>query len=328
MFPDLYKSVAAALNSRKTEFFQLMFSRTRVYLLLLPLLLFVLPSQSQGAVEIIIDPAAEGKTINDDILGTNLPTWINRFTSTNATFQQRMINSGATLVRIPGGSWSNGFDWEPCEKYDQCSFGASEGWIIRPTEFINFLKTTGQQAIFTLNPNITSKEAAALVAFFNGDVNSSVVIGVDINGKDWGTVGDWAKLRRDNGNPEPFPLLLWEFGNEVYGGKQGQGKDCLSWGWEEVWTCDGTEYVLGIKDNQGNYVHEGYDAFRSAMKAVDPSIQLGAVGISEQNGWTNWGNEVIAAAGDDMDFYIVHQYAYYNPPAERQTALAEPQSTW
>jgi hypothetical protein len=29
-----------------------------------------------------------------------------------------------------------------------------------------------------------------------------------------------------------------------------------------------------------------------------------------------------------MDFYIVHQYAYYNPPAERQAALAEPQSTW
>jgi hypothetical protein len=29
-----------------------------------------------------------------------------------------------------------------------------------------------------------------------------------------------------------------------------------------------------------------------------------------------------------MDFYIIHYYAYFNPPANRQTALAQPQSVW
>ena len=39
--------------------------------------------------------------------------------------------------------------------------------------------------------NGTAQEAAALVAFFNGDVDDSRTIGPDRNGRDWGTVGDF-----------------------------------------------------------------------------------------------------------------------------------------
>ena len=59
-----------------------------------------------------------------------------------------------------------------------------------------------------------------------------------------------------------------------------------------------------------------------------PQLWLAPVGVTPQGDWTNWGNEVIAAAGDVMDFYIIHQYAFWSQPANYQEALAQPQSAW
>ncbi len=51
--------------------------------------------------------------------------------------------------------------------------------------------------------------------------------------------------------PSPSPIRYWEVGNEVYGAVKAAGPDCASWGWEDVWTCDGTEYVKGTADHDG-----------------------------------------------------------------------------
>ena len=137
----------------------------------------------------------------------------------------------------------------------------------RPTDFIDFMQATGVDGSWTVSINRTAQHAAAAVAFFNGDVDDQTIIGVDRNGFDWGTVGFWASVRADGGNPEPVGIELWEVGNEVYGGKPEAGGDqCADFGWEDVWTCDGTEYVLGDE------THDGYLAIREAMRAVDPDI--------------------------------------------------------
>ena len=93
-----------------------------------------------------------------------------------------------------------------------------------------------------------------------------------------------------------------------------------------MWTCDGREYVNGI--GSGTNRHEGYLEFRNAMRQVDPSIQVGAVGVAPQDGWSDWGNEVIDEAGDVMDFYVIHQYAFWTPPGSYQEVLSQPQSGW
>jgi alpha-L-arabinofuranosidase len=123
-------------------------------------------------------------------------------------------------------------------------------------------------------------------------------------------------------------IKLWGVGNEVYGARQASGgAQCAPWGWEDVWTCDGAEYVNGV--GSGASHHEGFLEFRNAMRAVDPSIQVGAIGVEDQAAWNNWGNEVIAAAGQAMDFYDVHPYAYDTPPAGGYTTvLAQPQGAW
>lgn len=275
----------------------------------------------QTTADIVIDVDGTATTVDRGVLGTNLPAWLGPGRVDNNTFLSRTIAADPSIIRIPGGSWSNGYDWSSCE--DGVGLNGRCSWAMRPTDFINFLRASGTQGMYTVNMNGTAREAAALVAFFNGSVNDDTVIGTDINGRNWGKVSDWAQLRRDHGNPDPINIKYWEIGNEIYGGKPGLGTDCtFQWGWENVWTCDGTEYVNGISG------HEGFKTFRDEMRRIDPSVMVGAVGVSSQSSWNNWGNEVIAAAGNVMDFYIVHYYGFDNLPSSYQTALAAPQSIW
>ncbi len=271
---------------------------------------------------ISIDAAGAARPIDPRLLGTNVPAWLNTDGLANPTLLGRAVAAGPSVIRMPGGSWSNTYGWLGCqtERADPCAYAA------RPSDFIDVLAGMGGEGMWTVSFNGTAEEAAALVAFFNGAPGDERPIGVDPRGQDWQTVGHWARLRADSGHPEPVGLRLWEVGNEVYGGKAGTGKDCADWGWEDGWTCDGREYVEG--KGEGAERRQGFLEFRDAMRAVDPSILVGAVGIPYQSEWSNWGNEVIAAAGQAMDFYVIHQYAFYEPPPSPEAALAQPQGVW
>lgn len=272
---------------------------------------------------ISLDANAARKPIDARIFSTNLPNWVGTAWSENGTAIARTQAASLSIMRIPGGSESNEYDWLACETGNAAVCGS---WRLTPTDFINFMQAAGAEAMYTANQNGTSKEAAALVAFFNGDVNDNTTIGVDVHGYNWQTVGHWAQLRADHGNPAPANVQYWEIGNEIFGGKV--GKDCKSYGWEDVWTCDGVEYVNGI--GSGSNRKEGYLEFRDAMRAVDSTIKVGAVGVSLQDDemWTNWGTEVIAEAGDVMDFYVIHKYAYSDSQSNPAAALARPQEMW
>lgn len=283
------------------------------------------PQDTTGNPTIVVDATDAGTAVDPRVRGTNLPAWLGPDRTEDTTFIARTKAAQPTVIRIPGGSWSNGYNWLACERGTDIEGNAScdsYGWGLAPTDFINFIREIGADGMYTVNQNGTSKEAAALVAFFNGSVSDDRTIGVDVRGNDWGKVSDWAKLRRDNGNPTPLGLKYWEIGNETYGGDPASGTDCWEFGWEGVWTCDGTEYVNGV--NQ----HEGFIEFRDMMRWVDSTIEVGAVGVAEQGSWSNWGNEVISAAGDEMDFYIIHEYGFWNPPDNNAEILAQPQGEW
>ena len=123
------------------------------------------------------------------------PSW-----STDEGFRELAVASGTTLLRLPGGSWSNHYDWLGCELGDpqRCDWT----WAMRPSDFLGLLEATGLPAMWTVSINGTAEEAAAAVAFFNGDVDDDRPIGTDRNGRDWLTVGHWAQLRADHGHPE------------------------------------------------------------------------------------------------------------------------------
>jgi len=57
-----------------------------------------------------------------------------------------------------------------------------------------------------------------------------------------------------NGNAAPLGIKYWEFGNEIYGGTPANGgTDCVSFGWENAWTCDGTRLRLAGAGNAGRH---------------------------------------------------------------------------
>ncbi|MBK8904155.1 MAG: alpha-L-arabinofuranosidase [Anaerolineaceae bacterium] len=285
--------------------------------------------EETAASTITIDLTDTPNPINPLILGSNVPAWLANDRLDDPEFQARTLGAGVSLIRLPGGSWSNYYDWLACERGGEGIDETAEcywTWAARPTDFINFLRDTGLEGIYTINMNGTTKEAAALVAFFNGAVDDDNVIGVDVRGRDWGKVSDWAQLRSVNGNPEPIGIRYYEIGNEIFGGTQSSGADCTGYGWEEVWTCDGAEYVNGI--GSGANQKEGFLEYREAMRAVDQSILVGAVGVAFQNEWSNWGNEVIVDAGNVMDFYIIHHYGFNDSPSTFAEALAQPHNTW
>lgn len=273
---------------------------------------------------------------------SNLPAWLGPARFGNATFRGRTRASGLTLLRMPGGSWSNDYGWLSCELGQNapgrlnCGNGW-EAWAARPRDFIAFLKVTGMEGLWVVSPNGTAHEAAAAVAYFNGAITDTRPIGVDIRGTDWYTVGHWAALRAAAGYPDPVGIRFWEVGNEVYGSRLATGGAlCQAWGWENTWTCDGYEYVYGKGSGAGR--REGYLEFRGRMKAVDPTIQVAAVGYEwpgtpndGQSAWqtfAGWGSRVISATGSALDFYVVHPYAYFQPPAVPADALANPPAHW
>lgn len=272
------------------------------------------------AADVVIDVTAEAMPIDSRLLGTNVPAWIGPERLADPQFQAATVESGVSLLRMPGGSWSTWYDWAACEVSDpaRCPFVGSA----RPTDFIDFMQATDLPGMWTLSINQTAQSAAAAIAFFNGDVDDARPIGVDRHGVDWATVGSWARLRASGGNPAPQRIELWEVGNEVFGGKpETGGEQCASFGWEDVWTCDGAEYVNGDAD------HDGFLAIRAAMVEVDPTIQVGAVGVSDASEWSNWGNEVIDGARDDMDFYVVHAYGFDQSPSG-ESAVRRPVELW
>ena len=253
------------------------------------------------------------------LLGTNVPAWLLPQLVEDEGFRELVVASGTTMLRLPGGSWSNHYDWLGCELGDpqRCYWT----WALRPSDFLELLETTGLPAMWTVSINGTAEEAAAAVAFFNGTVDDDRPIGRDRNGRDWLTVGHWAQLRTDGGHPEPAPIQFWEVGNEVYGAVRTAGRGCASWGWEDVWTCDGAEYVNGTDG------HDGFLQFREEMRAVDADIEVGAVGVGDLGAWSDWDNKVMGGAADNIDFYVVHQYGS-NGDVPAEDVFGIPRREW
>ena len=275
-------------------------------------------SEQPAVGEITID-SDSARPLDRRLFGTNVPAWLGPDKLADPAFQAATTALGVTLLRFPGGSWSNGYDWLECERMMEPVCSAT--WPARPSDFVGLMQSTGLPAVWTASFNGTAEEAAAAVAFFNGDVDDDRVIGVDREGRDWKTVGEWARLRVAGGHPEPARIDLWEVGNEVYGAVQSAGPDCAEFGWEDVWTCDGTQYV------EGDDAHDGYLEFRDAMRTVDPEIEVGAVGLPDSESWGRWSSEVVAGAGARLDFYVIHHYGFGGEPDAR-SALAVPQNTW
>ncbi|HEY2946246.1 MAG TPA: alpha-L-arabinofuranosidase C-terminal domain-containing protein, partial [Vicinamibacteria bacterium] len=89
----------------------------------------------------------------------------------------------------------------------------------------------------------------------------------------------WGARRAALGNPAPFGVRFWELGNEIWG-----------------------DWVRGHSDAE-TYARN-YLRYQAAMKAVDPSIELIAVGDNDMD----WNRTVLRLAGAHVDHLAIHHY--------------------
>jgi len=172
-------------------------------------------------------------------------------------------------------------------------------------------------------------EAAAWVAYANGDAADTHELGKDSTGKDWHTVSYWATLRgeaplaNDDGlnflrlhHPKPFGFKLWQIGDEPYnngypGGDQTGNPNLY------IPVTPGPRYAEVLTHtvalSPGSYAHN-LEVFAKAMKAVDPSIQIGAALAANLypgpgRSWLDdniafWYREVLKKACASVDFVV------------------------
>ncbi|MVA75270.1 alpha-N-arabinofuranosidase [Auraticoccus sp. F435] len=90
---------------------------------------------------------------------------------------------------------------------------------------------------------------------------------------------EMARLRAEDGHPEPYGVRYWGLGNEVYG-----------------------PWQMGHRP-VGRYVEDAREHARF-MRAVDPSLSFVAVGWDREE----WTDAVVAGLGEVADYVSVHHY--------------------
>ena len=97
--------------------------------------------------------------------------------------------------------------------------------------------------------------------------------------------------RTANGSPEPFAVRLWEIGNEQY---------------LQTWDGKGSPSFLTADEYVNRLV-----AFATAMKSVDPTIKIGAVGGKNFGRYAvvvndDWNRVLLERAAPHIDFISLH----------------------
>ena len=258
-------------------------------------------------------------------------------------------DAGITNMRFPGGGgidalyhWSTGTILNPYTD-DRAPAFPKEYMFPAMAPIIDQLGSALVTVNYGSNADGTGggepAEAAAWVAYANGNPSSTQAIGKDSKGNDWKTVGYWASLRAANplptddgfnqlriGHPAPIDIPLWTIGsdpwnNGFYGQQRTAGSDADNEGKygqsppPEPDLHDGK--VPGSKEwgrHEGNerVGPAAYGAavveFAKAMKAVDPHIMVGAYVIrppftsGEYQTGRKWNSQMLKPACSSIDF--------------------------
>ena len=104
------------------------------------------PSPEAAAGEITIS-ADSARPLDRRLFGTNVPAWLGPERLADPGFLASTAALGTTLLRFPGGSWSNGYDWLACERGVEPDCFAT--WAARPSDFVALMEATGLPGVWT-----------------------------------------------------------------------------------------------------------------------------------------------------------------------------------
>ena len=234
-------------------------------------------------VSVTVDTARSIRTVDERVFGVNAVAWDPQTAS--AQTLTLLQAAGIRSTRIPGGGLSDEYHW-----LTNTTLANTWTWPAGFNAFGQLITSLNCQTFVTVNYGTgTPEEAAAWVAYANASstllgTGADVTIGSD-GTTDWKTAGYWSALRaaaplaQDDGRnflrlnrAAPFGLKYWEIGNECYGT------------WETDYQTvphDPVEYAIR------------FVLYFERMKAVDPTIKIGAVATTSTEGAYNYPSHMV-----------------------------------
>ena len=221
------------------------------------------PSAAQ-ADQITVTPAQSLATVPGTAIGINASTYDGSLLDSQVPGLLR--GAGISLVRLPGGSESDQYDWKTNTDVignyaEAVGFG----------QFMSVIRKAGAQAMVTVNYG-----TGDTIGQRDGSAESGAQI-----------AADWVRYANVEHH---YGIKYWEIGNELYGNGT-YGAD-----WEADAHCTttptGGPVILGSEPGQTyNCGPAAYAAnvatYISAMKAVDPHISVGVV-LTASGAPNNW----------------------------------------
>jgi hypothetical protein len=241
------------------------------------------------------------------------------------------------VLRWPGGTRAMAYHFDEtigpvADRKPQCDTftGMTDATTWGMDEALAFAEAHGAE-VTMVTPwyDGTPEHAAAMVAYANADASSTVALGTDANGRDWGTAGTWAARRAANGHPAPYRVRFLEVGNEQYVTLKPGTNVC---GTDHAYTqAERLANGVYIPSTARDVAHQ-ISLTARLVKQVDPEIAVGAPALSDVLGQTvdpataisavdaqtgssdAWNPTLVAISGDDFDFFVLHVYSYGSDP--------------
>jgi hypothetical protein len=256
----------------------------------------VVANKTENAPNVTVTLSADTLgQISKYVFGNATAVWIGNVTG-EAKFVKNTQLLNPSLIRFPGGSWSNIFFWDgapsdvPDSAYDssgkRVKFYAISGKNDWPTTTDNYYKLrqqTGSQGLITIN-----------YGYARYGLSDDPVAQAAHHAAEW--------VRYDNGRTK-----FWEIGNENAGP------------WEVGWKIntktnkDGQPEII-TGQLYGQHFMVFADSMRTAAAEVGAKIYIGAQ-VLHYDGTTSWNSVdrtwnagVFSEVGDAADFYVMHNY--------------------
>ena len=177
------------------------------------------------------------------------------------------------FIRWPGGNVAQDYRWMwGVGPRDERVTWTNRAWKNEPEpsdfgtdEFVEFARAVGAEPSITVNVEGAGATVEEAAAWVEY-----------CNGP---ATSKYGAMRAASGHSAPFGVKFWEVGNEIWG-----------------------DWVRGHSDAE-TYARN-YNRYAKAMRAVDPSIKLIAVGDNDMN----WNSTVLRAAGTNIDYFAIHHY--------------------
>jgi len=173
------------------------------------------------------------------------------------------------VYRWPGGNFVSGYNWRdgigdrdkrPARKNP--AWKGVESNDVGIHEYMELMEILDAEAFIAVNTGLgTLEEVVQEVEYVNGPADS-----------------EWGQIRAANGHPEPYGVLWWAVGNEMFG----------SW---QLGHMPLSDYV------------SKHNSIADAMWKVDPTAQLIGVGAEGE-----WSQTMLSESADKMNLISEHIY--------------------